>query len=113
MAALPLGILVAMTMASAPGPASPLHLVADPVDSGVRLRVVGSSAVACDASYELEVVGSAGGNRSVQRGSARLAPGKQVVVATTTLGNRASSGWSATLRVDGCDGHRYEQVETG
>lgn len=109
-ASLSLGL--AMTVAAVSG-ASPLHLLAEPVDAGVRLTIVGSSRVACDTSYELKVVGAAGGNRSVQRGSARLAPGKQVVIATTTLGNQASEHWSATLSVDSCDGKHYEQVETG
>lgn len=112
MANLPIGLGVAM-MIAAVSHIAPLRLVADQVDAGVRLQVIGSSPVACDASYKLQVVGGAGGNRSVQSGKARLAPGKQVVIATTTLGNRASEQWSATLSVDACDGKRYEQIETG
>lgn len=112
------GAILAVTIAAAQGAApsdgqAPLRLTAEPVETGVRLQVIGLSPLACDARYELEVAASAGGNRSVQRGSARLRPGHEVVLATTTLGGTGAAGWSATLRVDSCDGRHFEEVKHG
>jgi len=106
-----LGPLLATLLATTPMSASPIRLEAEPFESGIRLRVVGHSEIECAAEYELEVSASAGGNRSVQRGSARLQPGREAVLATTTLG--LSDGWSASLRVVSCDGKRYVQKEGG
>ena len=113
-----LGAILAMTAATISGTAwsgepMPLRLIAEPVGTGVRLQVVGSSPVACEARYELEVAASAGGSRSVQRGSAKLKPGSDIVLATTTLGGNSSDGWSATLSVEACDGSHYKQVKSG
>lgn len=111
-----LGAIVAMTIAassaaaSSEQPQSPLRLASTPVDGGVRLRIVGLSPIACNASYELEVISQAGGNRSVQRGAAQLQPGDEVVLATATLGGNGAASWSATLRVDSCDGRHFEEV---
>lgn len=100
--------------ADAAPPFRPLHLVSEPNGSGVRLRIVGHSAVGCDASYTLEVSNQsgAGSNRSVQRGTARLQAGAEpVTIATTTLGHAAAAGWTARLSVRSCgpDLH-YEEV---
>ena len=110
---LAIGAILAMTMAasSADASESPLRLVSGPAPEGVQLRIVGLSPVACGAHYELEVVGQAGSNRSVQRGAAQLLPGKEVVLATTTLGGKGAGGWSATLRVDSCDGRHFEEMQ--
>ena len=110
--------IIAMTISASAGaggtgsPNSPLRLVADKVATGVRLRVVGLSPVACDAKYELEVSSGSGGNRSVQRGAAKVTPGPEIIFATTTLGGQGAGNWSATLRVDACDRH-YEQTLDG
>jgi len=104
---------LAMTFATASGPASPIRLEVEPVDAGVRLRVVGLSPVACEARYELEASGDTGGNRSTQRGSAHLRPGVESVLSTTVLGGEIAGKWSATLRVEDCDGRRFEEVKHG
>lgn len=107
------GTFLAMTIAAASGHASPIRLEAEPVDAGVRLRVIGLSPVACEASYELEAAGDTGGNRSTQRGTAHLRPGVETVLSTTVLGGEAAGKWSATLRVEDCGGRRYEEVKRG
>jgi hypothetical protein len=92
---------------------APLHLVSEPVAGGLRLRVVGASAVACDARFSLEVSNRAGGgtSRSVQRGVARLRPGVATTAATVMVGNAALDSWSARLVVDPCaGGKRYDEV---
>ena len=91
---------------------APLHLVTEPIAGGIRVRVVGKSAVACDARFSLEVSNRSGGgtSRSVQRGVARLLPGAASTAATLTLGNAGADSWSARLVVDPCGGDRYEEV---
>jgi hypothetical protein len=91
---------------------APLHLVTEPVAGGIRVRVVGISAVACDARFSLEVSNRSGGgtSRSVQRGVARLQPGVASTAATLTLANAGPESWSARLVVDSCGGERYEEV---
>ena len=111
--ALSLALIAFGAPAAGSAPAAPLHLVTEPVGSGIRIRVVGHSAVACDARYSLEVSNRSGGgsNRSVQRGAARLRPGVVSNVATLTLGNAAPGSWSARLVVDPCGtARRYEEV---
>lgn len=118
MSNLALEAILVLTIAAAPGVAPadrpmPLRLSAEPVDAGIRLQVIGLSPVACEARYELEVAAAGGGNRSVQRGSVKLRPGHKVVLSTTTLGRKGAVGWSATLRVDSCDGRHFEEVKHG
>ena len=89
------------------GPA-PINLVAEPVDGGVRVRVVGSSSADFDAIFSLEVEG--GGNVSRHRGSARLRAGDEVTLSTVTIGVAAPAAWRARLRVEPSSGKQYEQV---
>lgn len=92
---------------------SPIHLRVEPTKAGVQLRVVGSSPVTCLARYELHVIAAMGGNRSVQSGSARLQANREITLVTTGFGGKIDDGWSATLRVEACDGRRYEEVKRG
>lgn len=88
----------------------PIQLVAEPVDEGVRVRVVGSSHSPYAASFVLEVNG--GGNRSVHNGSVNLSGGDTVTLSTVTLGNLAPGHWRAHLRVEPQAGQGYEQTRT-
>jgi hypothetical protein len=107
--------LAAALAAGTPDPApsgAPVRLIAESVGTGVRLRVVGNSAAACEARYELAVSGDTirGGNRSIQRGTARLQAGVPATLATVSLGSVNPKGWEARLSVEPCDGARYVQV---
>ena len=111
---------LAAAMFVAPGhpapPVGPLHLVTEPAGSGVRVRVVGESVVACEVHYVLEVANdsAAGSNRSVQRGAARLRPGVAATVATLTLANAGSKAWTARLKADRCEGGQaYDETARG
>lgn len=88
----------------------PLQLIAEPTESGVNVVILGDSEVECVVEYELLVQGgkSGNGNRSVQRGRARLLPRQKVVVAKTSLGATASAAWNARLQVKSCKGMSYE-----
>ena len=98
--------------AQPPAGEPPLRLVAELVGTGIRLQVIGNSIAACEAHYELDVTGDSvrGGNRSIQRGTARLSPGVPATLATVTLASVNPDGWSAKLSVHPCGGERYEQV---
>jgi len=100
--------------AGAAAASRPLHLVSEATGTGIRLRVVGQSAVACEASYTLEISNRsrAGSSRSVQRGIARLKPGAAPVdIATSTLGGAAAAGWTSRLSVGRCGASpQYEEV---
>ena len=89
----------------------PIQLVTESVDNGVRLIVVGDASVPTEASYALEVSSDAagGGNKSVQRGTARLVPGAETRLMTLTLGNIGHGKWSATLSVDPNPGRPYRE----
>ncbi len=105
------GTLVFFAAAMTAAPASepvPVRLAVEPAGEGVRLTVIGESDVAMTARYSLEVVASEGGNRSVQRGEARLRPGATATLATVTLGH-AGRGWSAMLKVSPEGGAPYER----
>ena len=84
----------------------PIRLVADQSGDTVRLQLVGESATAVTARYELEAT-SGTGNRSVQRGTATLRPGERSVLVSVGLGTRGA-GWSARLKVSQPEGD-YEQ----
>lgn len=93
----------------------PIQLVTESVGNGVRLIVVGDVTVPTEASYALEVSSDAagGGNKSVQRGTARLVPGGKTRLMTLTLGNVGHGQWSATLSVDPKPGRLYrEQIRS-
>ena len=87
----------------------PLHLHVQEAAGIVEIQVVGSADKACEARYELEVQGANGGNRSVQRGNASLAPGAPRTLSTVRIGSSGEGTVSATLRVEDCSGNSYEQ----
>jgi hypothetical protein len=109
-------LLALMTAPAAAGdtadPAAPVRLVAEDAGDAVRLRVVGESPRAFEGEYALEVSSdaAAGGNRTVQRGTVRLAPGVPATLMTLTLGGGGQGGWTARLRVEPADGAAYEEV---
>jgi hypothetical protein len=109
-----LGAMAAMITSAAGGaseaPASPIYLVAEAAEQGVRVTVVGASAADLDASFTLEVVGN--GNRSRHSGSATLRRGERVTLSTVTLGNAQPGQWEARLSVHPQGGRPYEQVRT-
>ena len=112
MTSLWLAAALAGAPAAAPAPAGPLRLVTEPSGNGIRISVVGESAVSCEAQYLLTVSTklATGSNNSVQRGAASLRPGVVTVVATVTLGNAGS--WSARLRVEPCGTTKgYEETK--
>ena len=89
---------------------SPIRLVVEQSEHGVLLQVIGLTKTACHASYALEVNG--GGDRSTQRGTARLQPNAPVTLVTLKLASRDGRGWSAKLSVDSCNGEKYEQYDS-
>ena len=104
---------LALIAAEAPDPASrPVRLEIAATDGGIRLQVIGRSDRPFAGSYALEVAAdaAAGGNRTVQRGGFRLAPGAPVTLMTLNLGLAGSGGWSARLRVEPASGPAWEEV---
>jgi hypothetical protein len=103
-------IILAAASAAAPPSARPLQLQVDDGGSQVIIRLVGESPTAFAASYELEVTGGSSGssNRSMQRGTARLQPGRSVTVATLRLRNSADANWTARLHVTPSVGAAYD-----
>lgn len=87
----------------------PVRLVVAPQTGGVIVQVVGESAHPVVASYALEAAG--GGNRTTQRGTARLQPNVPVTLMTLTL--TSGQEWSARLRVEPADAEPYEDVRSG
>lgn len=106
---LPVALLLMADAADLPADA-PIRLVVEPQGEGMELRVVGASDRAIEASYALEVESdaAAGGNRTVQRGRARLSPGVPVTLMTLTLGHVAQGRWTARLRVEPAGAVPYE-----
>jgi hypothetical protein len=104
-----IGLFIAAA-AGAIGADRPLHLdIAN--DGGVLvIKLVGESPTPWSALYELEVSGGApaASNRSVQRGSARLQPGRPATVATVRLGSVAGKSWTAHLNVRPSNGAPYD-----
>ncbi len=109
-----LGAMAAMIASAAGGvgeaPASPIYLVTEPAEQGVRVMVIGASSGDFAATFTLDVVGS--GNRSRHSGSVTLYPGEPVTLSTVTIGNAAPGQWEARLRVQPQGGPAYEQVRT-
>lgn len=100
--------LLLMTAQDAPDE-RPVRLVIAPQTGGVIVQVVGNSAHPVVASYALEAAG--GGNRTTQRGTARLQPNVPVTLMTLTL--TSGQEWSARLRVEPADAEPYEDVRSG
>ena len=61
----------------------PLRLHVEREGNATIVQVVGTAAAPVSASYDLQV--TSGGNRSVQRGVAKLQPGVRTTVATLRL----------------------------
>lgn len=102
--------LAAMTIAApTANPAAPIRLEVESTAGQSILRIVGESPVTCSASYELHAADAAGGNRSVNRGTAQLAAGERRTFATVRLGTHPASKISAKLVVHSCSGATYEQ----
>ena len=102
-------IAAALAAPAAKPPPAPVHLVTEAVDNGVRITVVGRSATVYDARYALEVSGGAG-NRSTQRGSVRLQPGKTSTMTTVTVATTPNAPWTARLKVEPAGAAPYEEV---
>jgi hypothetical protein len=103
-------MVLAASLASAPSADRPLRLDVDQSGGQVIIRLVGSSPTAWSARYDLEVTGGAArsNNHSAQRGTARLQPGQQTIVATVRLANSASALWNARLHVMPATGAPYD-----
>lgn len=84
----------------------PVRLVTEDRAGRLELRVVGQADRPIALTYSLEVTGG-GGNRTRQRGDARLEPGQRVDLMTLTLGN-SQAGWRARLSVQPETGEAYE-----
>ena len=104
-----LGFLAGFMAAPA---AQPLILLAEPAGEGVHLKVVGASAHAMAAEFQLEVTSqtSGGGSSTVQSGSVRLQPRNAVTLAHVTLARVTGGSWTAKLRVKPTLGSPYEIV---
>ena len=87
----------------------PLHLQVEPAGDQVIIQLVGSSQVACEVEYVLEV-SSGPGNRSVNRGKAAFQPGKTVTIATVRVNGPLVT---ARLNVSGCAGNYSESWRRG
>lgn len=106
-------LLAGLSSMSASGPAAaepPVRLVTEARGDGVRLSVVGESSVAVQGRYALDVESdpASGGNRTAQRGTVDLAPGRAATLMSLTLGN--AEGWTARLRFEPSQGEPYEIV---
>lgn len=89
---------------------TPIYLVAEPAEGGVRVQVLGKSKASYAASFALQV--EAGGNVSRHLGSATLLGGEVVTLSTVTVGLAPAAQWRASLRVEPKSGNPYEQVRT-
>ena len=93
----------------------PLLLVTRSDAESIHIEVEGQSSSDCALEYELHVESGSDGNinQSVQRGRARLSPGRHIVVARTVLRIKPAEEWTARLTVQSCDGVQYELHRTG
>lgn len=106
------GILAAMIASPAPPDvaAPPVRFVAESVDQGIRIQVIGAGETGYEASFELEVTSE--GNRSLHRGSVVLEAGQPVILSTVTVGLQAGRPWRASLKVEPKGRQAYEQVQS-
>ena len=103
---------LAILAAASSGPGSsarPLHLKVKPAGDQMVIELVGSSPLACEVEYVLEV-SSGPGNRSVNRGKAAFQPGKTVTIATVRVNGPLVT---ARLNVSGCAGNYSESWRRG
>ena len=101
---------LAASLTSGPSLNRPLRLDVDESGGQVIIRLVGSSPTPWSAQYDLQVTGGAArsNNHSAQRGTARLQPGQQTIVATVRLANSAGAVWTARLNVMPATGAPYD-----
>jgi hypothetical protein len=107
-----LGILAAMIapIGSRAESQHPVRMVAEPVQQGIRIQVIGSADANFEASFVLEVASE--GNRSLHHGTVALEPGQPVTLSTVTVGVPAGRSWRASLKVEPRGRQAYEQVES-
>lgn len=105
-------MIVMGAMAGGTSEGRPIVLTTETTASGVTVQVVGEAPEPFQAAYTLEVSsGMSGGNRSVQKGTARLSPGQRAVLLTAHLGGSAGVHWKARLHVHPASGGDYEILE--
>lgn len=103
--------LIAGIAAAAAGTGSahmPIRLDVEVVNGAQIVRVIAHSPVACAASYTLSVGQAGGGNRSVNRGTATIAPGSARTLATVSVKHGSTGAIPASLRVEPYEGGAYE-----
>ena len=104
-------IILGAALVTAPTAAPrPIHLQVNQADGQLVIKLVGESQAAVSARYELEIASGAGGssNRSVQRGTANLQPGKAVTLATLRMSTPKGGSWTARLHVTPSSGEPYD-----
>ena len=108
------GIVAAAVAAAAIGGAQqpesrPIDLRVARNGEMLTLTVVGNAPTAVEARYALQVSSDVrgGGNRSTQRGSVRLQPGKPVTLIALSVGNARDGNWQAVLDVEPSTGAAY------
>jgi len=102
-------------LAAVPAAERPIALLAEPNGEGALIQVVAAGDrihAAYDATYTLEVTSDldSGGNRSVQRGRAHIAPGDTNLFISLRLGRVTPGNWEARLTVEPGDGAAYEEI---
>ena len=107
---LPVLVLSAVLAGPAALPAMPLKLEVATSDGMSVIKIVGESAVACSASYQLQVSDNRGGNRSTTAGNVKLQPGVRQTLATVALGPESARSTIAKLDVQPCGGAAYQQA---
>lgn len=102
--------MLAAGLATAGTADRPLHLQVSQAGDQLVITLVGQSQAPLSASYVLDVGGGSPGgtNHSIQRGTARLQPGKPVTIATLRLGNSKGRNWTARLHVVPSTGEAYD-----
>jgi hypothetical protein len=101
-----IAMILAASAATAGPPPHPLQLDVSRADDQVTIRLVGESATPVAAAYELEVTGKS--NRSAQRGTAMIRPGRPVTIATLRLGGAKGDLLTAYLHVVPSTGEPYD-----
>lgn len=103
-------IILGAALVGTPTTGRPIQLQVNQADGQLVIRLIGQSQAAISARYELELASGAAGstNRSVQRGTANLRPGKAVTLATLRMSNPNGASWTARLHVTPSSGEPYD-----
>lgn len=101
---------IASSLSGAGAADRPIRLVVEAEGAVAVVRVVAQGHSKCNATYELIVASK--GNRSVNRGTARLPAEDSVTLATVKVGHSADAATTATLKVTPCGKAAYEQAWT-